>query len=239
MDSRNGCQAFYRNVLGGTRAPNMVHDLTLWGAGTSRTMRAHWMLLELELQYEFQPIGSRTGETQTRDFRLLNPRHKIPVLRHRQFVLTESAAIIQYLSETFANPAQVYVPQDVGNRARLNEWCYFVISELDAGSLYIMRRHEGLKQTYGEAPTAVEAAKKYFIHNLEAMASRVGGNDEYLFGSRLSAADILLMTCLDWAGSAGIAFSETFSSYQQRVGQRPAYRAALERNFAQPPIARS
>lgn len=190
------------------------------------------MLLELDLQYEFEPIGSRTGETQTSEFKLLNPRHKIPVLRHGQFVLSESAAIIQYLSETFPNPARVYVPGDAMDRARLNEWCYFVISELDAGSLYIMRRHEGLKETYGEAPVAVEAAKNYFVHNLEAMASRVGAGGEYLFGSRLSTADILLMTCLDWAVSADIRFSETFSSYRQRVARRPAYRAALERNFA-------
>jgi glutathione S-transferase len=210
----------------------VTHDLTLWGAGTSRTMRAHWMLLELELEFAFEPIGSRTGETQTDEFKLLNPRHKIPVLRHGQFVLTESAAIIQYLNETFANPARVYVPGDSIDRARLNEWCYFVISELDAASLYIMRRHQGLKETYGDAPVAVEAAKNYFIHNLEAMASQVGRYDEYLFGNRLSTADILLMTCLDWAASAGLPLSETFMSYRRRIGQRPAYRAAVERNFA-------
>lgn len=211
----------------------MADDLTLWGVGTSRTMRAHWMLLELELEYQFEPIGPRTGETQTAEFKLLNPRHKVPVLRHGKFVLTESAAIIQYLSETFSNPARVYVPEDSKDRARLNEWSYFVISELDAASLYIMRRHEGLKGTYGEAPVAVEAARNYFIHNLEAMASQVGEGEQYIFGSRLSAADILLMTCLDWAVSAGIPLSETFSSYRRQVGQRSAYRAALERNFAQ------
>lgn len=209
----------------------MTQEIKLWGAGTSRTMRPHWMLLELGLQYECSPIGARTGETQTEEFRLLNPRHKIPVLRHGQFVLTESAAIIQYLSETFSNPAQVYVPGNSRDRARLNEWCYFVISELDASSLYVIRRHESLKHTYGEAPGAVEAAKNYFIHNLELMASLVGASDPYLLGDRLSAADILLMTCLDWAASIGIPLLETFSGYRQRVGQRPAYRAALKRNF--------
>ena len=75
----------------------MTHDLTLWGAGTARTMRAHWMLLELGLEYESHPIQARTGETHTEEFKRLNPRHKIPVLRHGSFVLTESAAIIQYL----------------------------------------------------------------------------------------------------------------------------------------------
>ena len=62
-------------------------------------MRAHWMLLELGLDYECHPLQSRTGETHTDAFKRLNPRHKIPVLRHGALVLTESAAILQYLSE--------------------------------------------------------------------------------------------------------------------------------------------
>ena len=37
-------------------------DLTLWGVGTPRTMRAHWMLMEFGLDYEMRPIQSRTGE---------------------------------------------------------------------------------------------------------------------------------------------------------------------------------
>jgi hypothetical protein len=39
------------------------------------------------------------------------------------------------------------------------------------------------------------------------------------------------MTCLDWAVSCGIALPETVSSYQQRVALRPAYQAALKKNF--------
>jgi glutathione S-transferase len=211
----------------------MAHDLTLWGTGTGRTMRAHWMLLELGLEYQFNPIQSRSGETLTDEFMRLNPRHKIPVLRHGQFVLTESAAIIQYLSESFADSEKLYVPEDARSRATLNEWCYFIVSELDAASLYVMRRHDGLKHVYGEAPGAVEAARKYFLHNLEAMASRVANGGPYLFGARFSAADILLMTCLDWAMSSQIALPGPFLNYRQRVRQRPAYRAALERKFAQ------
>jgi len=195
-------------------------------------MRAHWMLLELGLDYDSRPIQSRSGETVTDEFVQINPRHKIPVLRHGPFVLTESTAIILYLNETFADSAHLYVPRDVQGRAALNEWCYFVATELDASGLYIMRRHDALKSTYGEAPVAVESAKQYFQHNLEAMAARVKEGGEYLFGVRLSAADILLMTCLDWTTSSGISVSDTFSRYRRRVAARPAYCAALARNFA-------
>jgi glutathione S-transferase len=209
----------------------MVHDLTLWGIGTSRTMRAHWMLMELGLEYTCHPIRPRTGETLTDDFLRLNPRHKLPVLRHKTFVLTESAAIVQYLGETFAKSSELYVPENAESRATLNEWCYFIISELDAGSLYIVRRHEGLAETYGQAPVAVDAAKTYFLHNLEAMAPRLVGNPPYLFGNRVSAADILLMTCLDWAALTGLSLPAGMSAYRERLAERPAYRAAMKKNF--------
>jgi glutathione S-transferase len=189
------------------------------------------MLLELELEYVLHPVRSRSPETQTEEFKQLNPRRKIPVLRHGSFVLTESAAIVQYLSETFTSANVMQPPSDAQSRAALNEWCYFIISELDASSLYLVRRHEGLKQIYGEAPTAVEAAKGYFLHNLEAMTSRIGSGNPYLLGDRLSVADVLLMTCLDWAALSGIRLAETLSHYRRHLAQRPAYQAALKRNF--------
>ena len=208
----------------------MVHDLTLYGIGTSRTMRAHWMLLELGLEYQSVPIQPRTGETLTEDFRRLNPRHKIPVLQHGSFVLSESAAIIQYLSENFPDASRLYVPRDPQARAELNEWCYFIMTELDAASLYVVRRHEGLTHIYGAAPTAVEAGKTYFSHNLEAMTPRIA-RAPYLLGEQLSTADILLMTCLDWAAVSNLTLPPEVVEYRQRIAQRPAYRAAMRRNF--------
>jgi glutathione S-transferase len=208
----------------------MSHELTLYGIGTSRTMRAHWALLELGVEYEFHPIQPRSGATLTDQFRQLNPRHKIPVLQHKLFVLTESAAIVQYLSETFADRARLYLPHDAQARASLNEWCYFIMTELDAGSLYVVRRHEGLSSIYGEAPSAVDSAKAYFLHNIEMMIPRIA-KTQYLFGELLSTADILLTTCLDWASASGIALPQQTVDYQRRMARRPAYQEALKRNF--------
>src|SRR5260370_1824461 len=166
----------------------MGHELTLFGVGTSRTLRAHWMLLELGLDYECRPIRSRSGETLTDDFKRLNPRHKIPVLQHKSFVLSESAAIALYLADTFANPRDFYVPGDAQARAALNEWCYFIMTELDAGSLYVVRRHEGLPEIYGDATTAFESAKTYFSTHRESMTPKTASaSAPYRFGDRLCA----------------------------------------------------
>jgi len=175
----------------------MSHALTLWGAGSSRTMRPHWMLLELGLPYEFHPLLPRSAATLSDKFRQLNPRGKIPVLRHGSFVLTESAAIVQYLADTFGDPSVFHLPADPAERARVNEWNYFIMSELDAGSLYVIRRHRGLKHIYGEAPAAITSAQAYFLHNLQAMVAPMDNSKPYLFGERLSVADLLLITCLE------------------------------------------
>lgn len=79
-------------------APN----LTLWGVGTSRTVRPHWALAELGLKYETYAIGPRTGETKTTEYTKLNPRQKVPLLQDGDFSIGESAAIVAYLSKPMA-----------------------------------------------------------------------------------------------------------------------------------------
>ncbi|MBF6561304.1 MAG: hypothetical protein IVW56_13540 [Candidatus Binataceae bacterium] len=54
---------------------------------------------------------------------------------------------------------------------------------------------------------------------------------------RLSAADVLLTTCLDWAVAIEIPLSAALTDYRHSVVWRPAYRAAWQRNFAGRPTA--
>lgn len=207
------------------------NDLRLWGIGTNRTMRVHWMLAELDLDYELRPIGPRTGETLSEEFLRLNPKHKIPLLEHGAFVISESSAIIAYLSETFAAPEGFFVPRDEKGRARLNEWCSFVMMELDAGSLYVIRRHEQLSEIYGEAPRAVEAARQYFSQQIECMIERFGNDPAPLMPEGMSIADILLETCVDFALSLDIDMPQRLIAHRARLMDRPAYRRAFHANY--------
>ncbi len=200
-------------------------------------MRVHWMLQELGLAYDFKPIGARTGETQTAAYKKLNPKGKIPTLQHGALVLTESPAILTYLAETFDPPAGFYAPTDPVGRARVNEWCYFVSMELDAHTLYVIRRHDALSEIYGTAPDAVASAKEYYLKQLNAVAGRVDAAGTYLFGDAFSTADILFMTVLDWGRNYGIALPAVLTDYQQRVGKRPAYHRAFGLNYSDRTIA--
>ena len=77
--------------------------IELWGNGQTRAFSVHWILHELALPYEKNLIGARTGETQTLAFLALNSQGKVPVLRDGDLIMTESAAIITYLSETYGS----------------------------------------------------------------------------------------------------------------------------------------
>ncbi len=213
--------------------------LTLWGVGTPRTMRAHWMLMEFGLDYEMRAIESRSGETRTPEFLSLNPRHKIPVLRHDDLVLAESAAIITYLSETFEPPAGFFVPRDPARRAKLNEWCFFMMMELDALSLYVIRRHHDLADDYGAGPDVVAAAKEYFTDQADALFGGRAMGHEFLMPEGMSVADILMTTVVDSAYRREIDVPGTLADYLRRMIARPAYRAAFERNFDDRPLVPS
>ncbi len=204
--------------------------LILWGAGTTRTLRPHWVLHELGLDYEKRPIGSRTGETHTAEFRALNPRGKIPVLQDGTLVLAESAAIINYLVENYAPDSGLVPRPGTPQRALYDQWCFFVMTELDAHTLYVLRRHEDLAALYGAAPNAVQAAREGFARQVAAVTRTLRSDGPYLLGDGFTCADLLLTTCLTWAQYCKIPLAPELAAYVQRLTARPAYRAAASVN---------
>ena len=206
----------------------------LWGAGTSRTIRAHWAMHELGLVFDLRPIQPRTGETQTEAFTALSARQKIPLLQDGDLVLTESAAIVTYLSDAYGTPENRLVPIEPVERARCLEWCFFVISELDATSLYVMRRHGDLRHIYGEAPSANEAAAAYFQKQMRSVERALAAGPHFILGDTFTAADMLLSTCVTWAVRYGVSVSDAVLNYNARVTARPAYARAVETNT--PPV---
>ena len=108
----------------------MSLDFELWGAGTARTLRPIWMAEELNLPYKLYPIGPRTGETQTKEYTELNPKQKIPLLKHGDFLLSESLAICRYLQDvSYSN--EVFVSGEKTIKALEDQWCNFIYGELD------------------------------------------------------------------------------------------------------------
>ncbi len=211
----------------------MSGDRILWGVSTTRTIRAHWALHELGLPYTRRPILPRSGETKTAEYTALNPRQKIPLLQDGDLTIGESAAIIAYLARTYATEARSLMPSTAQAQAKWLEWCFFIVTELDSTSLYVMRRHgtnKGLAHIYGSAPEVVQQAADYFRHQLSHVDNTLRDGRSYLMGDQFTTADILLTTCLTWARDYGVGVCESALPYVERTTARPAYQAARVAN---------
>lgn len=200
-------------------------DLTLWGVGTSRTVRPHWAMAELGLRYETYAIGPRTGETKTAEYTKLNPRQKVPLLQDGDFAIGESAAIVAYLSRTYSTADRSLIPEEKKQYAKWLEWCFFIVTELDSTSLYVMRRHsaDALGPIYGVAPEVVAKAGEYFREQLRHVEVALDDGRTFLMGDQFTSADILLTTCLDWAIAYGVGICDNAHPYLKRIQARPGY----------------
>ena len=207
---------------------SVADNLVLWGIGTSRTMRAHWALHEASLEYVCEQIQPRTGETKSPRYTELNKRQKIPLLQDGSFTIGESAAIAAYAAQKC--PESRLIPDGFHEHARWLEWCFFIMTELDATSLYVMRRHQELELIYGAAPDVVGKASTYFQKQLEFVNQAMNDGRPYLCGRVFSTADILLATCLTWAVNYGIPIGDDLMGYLRRITARDTYRAAYLRN---------
>jgi glutathione S-transferase len=188
----------------------MSHDLTVWGVGTPRTMRVHWMLLELGLDYECHPIQSRTGETLTDEFRRPNPRHKIPVLRHGALALTESAAILHYLSETFPPATKVYAPSDAASLVFARDAQIYLLS-LGSGTV--------------SAETHARARDGFAVY-AAGINQALSPDRQFLVGNTITIADICFVAELS------LFFNErTRARELEKKGLEPILHAKVETDF--------
>ena len=59
----------------------------------------------------------------------------------------------------------------------------------------------------------------------------IRGAGAYLMGERFSIADILFMSCLDWARWYDVPLPDYLMAWRQRIGARPAYLEAIAENY--------
>lgn len=207
-------------------------ELTLWGASTTRTMRPHWALSELGIDYTKRMIAPRSGELQTPELQAVNPREKIPFLQDGELQMWESAAIVNYLGDRYGGDSGLTPPCGTAERGLYDQWCFFIMMELDAHTLYVIRKHSDLSALYGEAPAAIETAKAGFSKQLSAVERELEQSGPWLLGETFTGADILLETCLMWANMVGIDLGPAASDHLARAQARPAYATARDVNYS-------
>jgi len=185
------------------------------------SLSPHIVLNELGLPFKAESVDLGTKKTKSgADFRQVNPKGQVPALEMDDGkVLTEGAAIVQYLADRKPEAKLAPAPGSA-DRYRLQEWLNYIAAEV----------HKGMGPMFN--PKASEEWKGVVRENMSArfdfLSNALKGKD-YLMGG-FTVADAYLYTILSWTGYAKMDLAKwpVLKAYFDRVGARPAVRATLE-----------
>jgi glutathione S-transferase len=158
------------------------------------------------------------------DFNKINPLGLVPTLRTDDGeVLTENAAILQYVADRFP---QANLGTGPGmERSRLHQWLCFIGTEL----------HKGLFVPLLDKK-APQEAKNYVVEKnlsrLDYLESHLKGR-EYLL-DHFSVADGYLVTVINWTMATPpveLAKWPTVKAYYERLRTRPSVAKAIAEEF--------
>ncbi len=197
----------------------------LWGrANSSNVMKVIWLLEELSLPYERRDVGGPFGQTDTPDYRRMNPMGLVPTLDEDGFTLFESNAILRYLCAAHASSSTLW-PSDVRARARVDQWMDWQQTAMNrpASTVFI-----GLVRTPAEKRdmAGIGAAKDELARYWGMLDTQLARH-AFAAGDAFTLADIALGVHVHRWFSFDFARPEmpNLAKWYQRLTSRPAYAA--------------
>jgi glutathione S-transferase len=201
--------------------------ITLYGSSQSRSFRALWALEEAEIRYEYTKIrlGSQDENgSQTVQYKTINYQGKVPTLVDDQLIITESAAILNYIAMLV--PDKNLIPlDDVKLRAGYDDISFFVLADLEQ-PLWTYGKHSFVLPKELRLPEIKKTVEYEFARSIDALQHYLE-NKDYAINNSFTMADILIAQTLQWARSAQFTVPDSLKSYAQRMYQRPACQRAL------------
>jgi len=204
--------------------------MELYGMGVSRSFRALWAAeeAEVELEYVIVKFGSdQQNGNQSKGYKQLNYQGKVPTLVDGDLVLTESAAIINYLANKA--PQRNLIPSDgTFARAKYDQMCYFIVTELEQ-PLWSKGKHKfALPEKY-RVPTLINTTLAFEFAKAQSTLLGLIADAEFAIGDHFTMADVLLTQTLNWAERFEFDIDERLLTYKERMKQRAAYSTAMQR----------
>ena len=198
--------------------------ITLWHCADARSFRPLWALEELQLPYELKmlPFPPRFL---AREYLAENPLGTIPLLVDGETRMTESAAIVQYLSEAHGGGALSVRPGEAGYGAFLNG-LHFGEATLTFPQTLVLR-YRRLEPKERRQPQVADDYAKWFLARLRGLEAILQTSDHYAAG-RFTGADISVAYALLLARSLGLDgdFPPAVAAYWARMQARDGFQRA-------------
>lgn len=190
--------------------------------GQVRDLRVRWALEEVGLPYQSRLLGQ--GDSDTPEYRALQPFGQVPVYEEDGHTLFESGAIVLHIGEK----STTLLPADVKARARATQW---LIAALNSVEPFIMNVAQ-VEVFYADEEWAKlrrPGARAFAQRRIEAVGKALG-DKPYLDGDRFTAGDLLMSSVLRIDDS--LVTAPNLKAYVERCTARPAFKRALESQMA-------
>jgi len=190
--------------------------LTFYHAPLSRSGRVLWLLHELDIPFEIVRCGiPRQDGSGARDPRNPHPDGKVPALEHDGALITETAAIMLYLTDLFPDRGLGPAPggPDRGGYLTWLFWYCGVVEPVYLAEVLGVADHPAAQATFRDR----DAIAARLIPALEGR--------EWLLDDRFTAADILLSSPYLYFPDA-TPDHPAVHAWIERCTQRPGYLAA-------------
>ncbi len=185
------------------------------------SMADHIVLQWIGAPFEAQVV-TREQRKQA-DFLALNPAGAVPVLQNGDWVLTQNAAILNYLADKFPE-AKLGGDGTPESRAEVNRWLAFLNADVHPAFHPMF----GSTAALGEEADAKarELAKQKLRGYFERADAQLAGKD-WLAGSR-SIADPYLFVVTQWAKKQGVDLAglDNLAAFDARMAADPGVQAA-------------
>jgi glutathione S-transferase len=203
--------------------------LTLYYSPGACAMASHSALEEAEADFALEKIDLKAGQQRTPEYLAVNPAGVTPALKTEKGVITQNAAILTFVAETFPHAGLAPV-DDPFEMARFNAFNGFLGSSLHPAIGKVLFNRPPLE---GEArdQAADQALAKYDLveqHLLEG---------PWVFGQRWTLADDYLMVFTRWARQGGLLDKGRFprlNAHLDLVQARPAVLRMLSQGPRRP-----
>ncbi|SFJ98081.1 glutathione S-transferase N-terminal domain-containing protein [Caulobacter sp. UNC279MFTsu5.1] len=181
----------------------------------------HIALLEAGVSFEIAKVDPESKRlADGGDYRDVNPKGQVPALMLDDGqVLTENVAILAWVADRAPDLAP---PGELG-RYRLLEMLAFIASEI----------HKRFPIYFSLSEEAAETVARDIVERFDLVAPRVERG--YLLGDAFGVADAYLFVMARGALQLDFPLGAPFENYVARIEARPAVRAALSREAAEPP----
>ena len=179
-----------------------------------------------EVPYTFHDLESEMGGP---SHLALHPFNRVPILRHAEFTVYETSAIVTYIDETF--PRLPLQPRDIPGRARMDQWISMVNSYYYPYMIYHVSHERLVFPELGIASDekVVAHALPMVELGLQVAERQLEHGQDYLLGAELSLADFYLLPStfsfsLTEEGRAMYPKYPAFSRWRQRMEALPSVR---------------